>query len=121
MPTPQETIAAEINCDSIVYRNKDVCLDEDGGIKRKCVVDPDTGMTVIELESDINWISGNFKKIPWVLITKLKSSFDGNQEYAVFDKNYRFTYPTEQTIYTKWTRNYLEGSYNLIAGCGLLP
>jgi hypothetical protein len=120
LPTPQETIAAEINCDSIVYRNKDVCLDEDGGIKRKGVIDPDTGMTVIELESDNNWNARKFRKIPWGLITKLKSNFDGITEYAVFDKNFRFKYPTEQTIYTKWTRDYLEGSYSVKAGCGLL-
>ena len=120
LPITLEASAAEINCDSVVYRNKEECLDKDGGVKRKGVVDPDTGMTVIELESDINWNSRKFKKIPWGLITKLKSSFDGNQEYAVFDKNYRFTYPTEQTIYTKWTRDYLEGSYTVKAGCGLL-
>ena len=120
LPITLEASAVEINCDSIVYRNKEECLDKDGGVKRKGVVDPDTGMTVIELESDINWNSRKFKKIPWGLITKLKSSFDGNQEYAVFDKNYRFTYPTEQTIYTKWTRDYLEGSYTVKAGCGLL-
>ena len=120
LPTPHETIAAEINCDSIVYRNKDVCLDEDGGIKRKGVIDPDTGMTVIELESDNNWNARKFRKIPWGLITKLKSNFDGITEYAVFDKNFRFKYPTEQTIYTKWTRDYLEGSYSVKAGCGLL-
>ena len=119
-PISLEANAVEINCDSIVYRNTEQCLDEDGGIKKKGVIDPDTGMIVIELESDVNWNSRKFKKIPWGLITKLKSSFDGNKEYAVFDKNYRFRYPTEQTIYTKWTRDYLEGSYTVKAGCGLL-
>ena len=120
IPVFFEASAAEINCDSPVWKKKKECLDEDGGVKKKSIIDPDTGMMVIELESDINWNSRKFKKIPWGSITKLKSNFDGNTEYAVFDKNYRFTYPTEQTIFTKWTRDYLEGSYNVKAGCGLL-
>ena len=119
IPVCLEASAAKINCDSPVWKNKKECLDEDGGVKKKSIVDPDTGMTVIELESDINWNSRKLKRIPWGLITKLKSNFDGNTEYAVFDKNYRFTYPTEQTIFTKWTRDYLEGFYTVKAGCGL--
>ena len=34
-----EASAAEINCDSVVWRNKEECLDKDGGVKRKGVVD----------------------------------------------------------------------------------
>ena len=55
IPVFFEASAAEINCDSAVWKKKKQCLDEDGGVKKKSIIDPDTGMTVIELESDINW------------------------------------------------------------------
>jgi len=109
----------KVNCDSPVWRDKDECKDEDGNSRGNTIIDPDTGMEVIELESDTNWNAKRFRRIPWGSITKLKSEFDGNIEYAVFDQNFRFKYPTEQVIYTKWTRDYLEGSYNVKAGCGL--
>ena len=57
------------------------------------VLDEKTGLMVIERESDSEWNQSPEPKLPFSQIIKLSSSFDGQSEYAVFDKNWRKAYP----------------------------
>lgn len=51
---------------------------------------------------------------------KIVSEFDSEAEYAVFDKNWKKTYPTERGVITKSTTDYISGVTYLRTGCGLL-
>ena len=59
-------------------------------------------------------------KLPFNEIVKLKSEFDGTTEYAVFDKNWRKSYPNEYGVVTKWTPDFVQGVSYVMTGCGLL-
>lgn len=83
-------------------------------------LDPDTGLLVINRESDQNWNSNPNPDIPLSQIVKLTSGFDGGKEYAVFDKNWRKAYPNEYGVVTKWTPDYIQGVSYTKTGCGLL-
>ena len=51
---------------------------------------------------------------------KATSGFDGTTEYVVYDRNYKFRYPYESTVFTKWSSDYIRGIWLLKAGCGLI-
>ena len=95
--------AAKINCDSPVWKNKPQCKDESGRKKEKTILDTETGLMVIELESDIPWSSTAKPKIPYNNIVKLTSNFDGSSEYVVFDRDYKLKGATQFTVLTKWS------------------
>ena len=81
--------AVEINCNSPVHKNKPRCKGENGKPKtEETTLDPETGLMVIEMESDIEWAEQN-PKIPYNNIVKLTSSFDGSVDYAVFYNPYQ--------------------------------
>ena len=84
--------AVEINCDSPVFRKHELCFDKSGNPKKKEVLDEETGLKVVEMESDyvMDKSSRKSKKIIYNQIIKLNSKFDNITEYAVFDKNYRY-------------------------------
>ena len=85
----QPSKAVEINCNSPVHKNKPRCKGENGKPKKEeTTLDPETGLMVIEMESDIEWAEQN-PKIPYNNIVKLTSSFDGSVDYAVFDRDYK--------------------------------
>jgi hypothetical protein len=90
---------------------------KDDGDKK---LDPDTGLLVISRESDQNWNSNPNPPVPLSQIIKLTSGFDGEKEYAVFDKNWRKAYPSEYGVVTKWTPDYIQGVTYIKTGCGLL-
>ena len=75
---------------------------------------------VIERESDSEWNQSPEPKLPFSQIIKLSSSFDGQSEYAVFDKNWRKAYPNEYGVVTKWTPDYVQGVSYVKTGCGLM-
>ena len=83
-------------------------------------LDPETGLKVIVLSSDQNWNSNPNPPVPLSVIVRLVSGFDGDSEYAVFDKNWRKAYPNEYGIVTKWTADYVAGVSYTKTGCGLL-
>jgi len=83
-------------------------------------VDPDTGLDVVIANSDQNWNSNPNPPVPLSVIVKLTSGFDGGKEYAVFDKNWRKSYPNEYGVVTKWTPDYIAGVSYTKTGCGLL-
>ena len=62
------------------------CDEDDSPKKPITVLDEKTGLMVIERESDSEWNQSPEPKLPFSQIIKLSSSFDGNSEYAVFDK-----------------------------------
>ena len=117
-----EISAVKINCESPVHKGKHRdCVDKDGNPKRKELIDPDTGLAVVELESDILWNRvPKRRKVPYGQIVKLVSGFDKSIEYVVYDRNYKFSYPYESTVFTKWSTDYVRGLWSLKAGCGLL-
>ncbi|MBO8206145.1 trypsin-like serine protease [Prochlorococcus marinus XMU1406] len=117
-----EISAVKINCESPVHRGKHKdCVDKDGNPRRKELIDPDTGLSVVELESDILWNRvPKRRKVPYGQIVKLVSGFDKSIEYVVYDRNYKFSYPYESTVFTKWSTDYVRGLWSLKAGCGLL-
>ena len=84
------------------------------------VLDEKTGLMVIERESDSEWNQSPEPKLPFSQIIKLSSSFDGQSEYAVFDKNWRKAYPNEYGVVTKWTPDFVQGVSYVKTGCGLL-
>ena len=117
-----EISAVKINCESPVHKGKHKdCVDKDGNPRRKELIDPDTGLSVVELESDILWNRvPKRRKVPYGQIVKLVSGFDKSIEYVVYDRNYKFSYPYESTVFTKWSTDYVRGLWSLKAGCGLL-
>ena len=108
----------KINCESPVHRGKHkACVDKDGRPKRKELIDPDTGLSVVEMESDILWNRiPRRNKVPYEQIVKSTSGFDGTTEYVVYDRNYKFSYPYESTVFTKWSSDYVRGIWTLKAG-----
>ncbi len=47
-PLSQSAFAAKVNCESPVHRGKHKdCVDKDGRPKRKELIDPDTGLSVV--------------------------------------------------------------------------
>ena len=62
------------------------CDDDDSVQRPITVLDEKTGLMVIERESDTEWNQSPEPKLPFSQIIKLSSSFDGQSEYAVFDK-----------------------------------
>ena len=97
-------------------------LDDCDGQSRKpvTVLDEKTGLMVIERDSDREWNQSPEPKLPFSQIIKLESSFDGQLEYAVFDKNWRKAYPNEYGVVTKWTPDYVQGVSYTKTGCGYL-
>ena len=112
----------KVNCESPVHRGKHKdCVDKDGRPKRKELIDPDTGLAVVEMESDILWNRiPRRNRVPYGQIVKATSGFDGTTEYVVYDRNYKFSYPYESTVLTKWSSDYVRGIWTLKAGCGLI-
>ena len=96
------------------------CDDDDSVQKPITVLDEKTGLMVIERESDSEWNQSPEPKLPFSQIIKLSSSFDGQSEYAVFDKNWRKAYPNEYGVVTKWTPDYIQGVSYVKTGCGLM-
>ena len=62
------------------------CDEDDSPKKPITVLDEKTGLMVIERESDSEWNQSPEPKLPFSQIIKLSSSFDGNSEYAAFEK-----------------------------------
>lgn len=83
-------------------------------------LDPETGLDLVNANSDQNWNSNPNPPVPLSVIVKLSSGFDGGKEYAVFDKNWRKSYPNEYGVVTKWTPDYVAGVSYTKTGCGLL-
>ena len=96
------------------------CNDDDSPKKPITVLDEKTGLMVIERESDSEWNQSPEPKLPFSQIIKFSSSFDGQSEYAVFDKNWRKAYPNEYGFVTKWTPDYIQGVSYVKTGCGLM-
>ena len=121
-PLSESACAVKINCESPVHRGKHKdCVDKDGRPKRKELIDPDTGLAVVEMESDILWNRiPRRNRVPYGQIVKATSGFDGTTEYVVYDRNYTFRYPYESTVFTKWSSDYVRGIWTLKAGCGLI-
>jgi len=103
-------------CDEI---DEDDC-DDLKSRKPVTVLDEKTGLMVIERESDKEWNQSPEPRLPFGQIIKLESSFDGQSEYAVFDKNWRKAYPNEYGVITKWTPDYVQGVSYTKTGCGML-
>lgn len=118
----EKAFAAKINCESPVHRGKHKdCVDKDGKPKRKEIIDPETGLPIVKMESDILWNRiPRRNKVPYGQIVKATSGFDGTTEYVVYDRNYTFRYPYESTVFTKWSSDYVRGIWLLKAGCGLI-
>ena len=121
-PLSESAFAVKVNCESPVHRGKHKdCVDKDGRPKRKELIDPDTGLAVVEMESDILWNRiPRRNRVPYGQIVKATSGFDGTTEYVVYDRNYKFSYPYESTVFTKWSSDYVRGIWTLKSGCGLL-
>ncbi|WP_201029080.1 hypothetical protein, partial [Cylindrospermopsis raciborskii] len=63
---------------------------------------------VPEIPTDQDWKSPN-SKIPWSRIVKLKSDFDGNVDYAIFDRDWTKRDGEEVGFVTKWTSDSIQG------------
>jgi hypothetical protein len=72
-----------------------------------------------EMPTDQDWKSAG-SKVPLSTIVKLKSSFDGTVEFAVFDRDWSNSSDgTETGAFTKWTVDTLQGIIYIKTGCGL--
>ena len=117
----QPSKPAEINCKSPVHKNNSKCTGESGKSKKEeTIVDPETGLMIIEMDSDINWSSTVNPKIPYNNIVKLKSSFDQSVEYVVFDRDYKLIIPNEYTVLTKWSTDYVQGAFFIRTNCKVI-
>lgn len=73
-----------------------------------------------EIPTDQDWKSPG-SKVPLSTILKLKSSFDGAVDFAVFDRDWiNNGDSTETGAFTKWTADTLQGIIYIKTGCGLL-
>ena len=107
--------AVEIDCTSPVWAGKEECEDKN---RWKELVDPETGLNVIEFEKNIDWKRKN-PKLPWSKIIKYKNSY-GTNELTIFDRDYKSNFSTGaiRGFYTKWTINQLDGYLFTNGGCG---
>lgn len=90
---------------------------------KNLVLDPDTGLMVINIQNDIAWDSNEKVRIPFSTIIKYSSKFDNSSEYAVYDKNTKRSSDTDRVIEirTKWTTDYMKAIYSIKkGGCDLL-
>jgi S1-C subfamily serine protease len=88
--------------------------------KPKTTPDPETGLMVIEFESDNEWNWDPNPKVPFSEIVKLNSSFDESSKYAVFDKHWMKSYPNEFGVVTRWSPYSVAGVGYTKTGCGML-
>jgi hypothetical protein len=73
-----------------------------------------------EILTDQDWKTPG-SKVPLSMIVKLKSSFDGTVDYAVFDRDWLNNGDaTETGAFTKWSVDTLQGILYIKTGCGLL-
>ncbi|MCP9908181.1 hypothetical protein KBY72_13480, partial [Cyanobium sp. BA5m-21] len=73
-----------------------------------------------EIPTDQDWKTPG-SKVPLSTIVKLKSSFDGNVDYAVFDRDWLNNGDSTETgAFTKWSVDTLQGILYIKTGCGLL-
>jgi S1-C subfamily serine protease len=63
---------------------------------------------VPEIPTDQDWKSPD-SKVPWSQIVKLKSDFDGNVDYAIFDRDWSSRNGEEVGFVTKWTAETVQG------------
>ena len=73
-----------------------------------------------EIPTDQDWKTPG-SKVPLSTIVKLKSSFDGTVDFAVFDRDWiNNGDSTETGAFTKWSIDTLQGILYIKTGCGLL-
>jgi hypothetical protein len=73
-----------------------------------------------EIPTDQDWKTPG-AQVPLSTIVKLKSSFDGGVDYAVFDRDWVNNGDTTETgAFTKWSVDTLQGILYIKTGCGLL-
>jgi hypothetical protein len=73
-----------------------------------------------EIPTDEDWKTPG-SKVPLSTIVKLKSSFDGSVDFAVFDRDWiNNGDSTETGAFTKWSVDTLQGILYIKTGCGLL-
>jgi len=73
-----------------------------------------------EIPTDQDWKTPG-SKVPLSTIVKLKSSFDGTVDFAVFDRDWiNNGDSTETGAFTKWSVDTLQGILYIKTGCGLL-
>ena len=87
---------------------------------KNLVLDPDTGLQVVDISSDDGWDIRLKVDAPFSSLVKITSSFDGDVEYAVYDnfynrKNCEFPLTCYRAgVITKWTPEYLSGVNYLV-------
>ncbi len=110
------------NRSSLPPNKRKICESGDSGKYSKGVIDPETGLNVVIIQGDNEWDTTEKPKIPFSRPVKIVSEFDheAGAEYAVFDRNWKMSYPTERGVVTKWTNDYVAGVSYLKSGCGYL-
>jgi S1-C subfamily serine protease len=72
-----------------------------------------------EIPTDEDWKTPG-SKVPLSTIVKLKSSFDGTVDFAVFDRDWLNNGDSTETgAFTKWSADTLQGIIYIKTGCGL--
>ena len=75
---------------------------------------------ISEFPTDQDWKAPG-STVPLSSIVKLKSSFDGTVEFAVFDRDWvNNGDSTESGVFTKWSVDSLQGILYIKTGCGLI-
>jgi hypothetical protein len=73
-----------------------------------------------EIPTDQDWKAPG-SKVPLSSVVKLKSSFDGTVDFAVFDRDWTNNGDSTETgAFTKWSVDTLQGILYIKTGCGLL-
>ena len=108
------------NKDGLPPVKQKICDEGGTGKYSKGVLDPETGLNVVIIQGDDDWDQSEKPSVPLSRPVKIVSEFDGEAEYAVYDKNWKKSYPTERGVFTKWTTDYVAGVTYLRTGCGYL-
>ena len=105
------------NTENLPPIKKEIC---EKGIGRKKVVDQASGLSFINIPNDDSWDTRLKVDAPFSSLVKITSSFDGEDEYAVYDnfynrKNCEFPFTCYRAgVITKWTPEYLSGVNYLV-------
>ena len=105
------------NTENLPPIKKEIC---EKGIGRKKVVDQASGLSFINIPNDDGWDTRLKVDAPFSSLVKITSSFDGEDEYAVYDnfynrKNCEFPFTCYRAgVITKWTPEYLSGVNYLV-------
>ena len=107
-------------CAGLQQTEKMQCLKRAKEGINKETFDKDSGVKVVNYDSDIDWKNPKSRKIPWSSLIKITSKLTGDFYYRVVDRDYKTNSSNglQEGFVTSWTRNTLSGFKYSMGGCG---